>query len=561
MCGMLRSILALLSLLALLALALRSAWPPAVTPPRSAADFSNDNALAHVRAIATEPHPSGSAANDAVRAYLIHQIQRLGLDPVEQTATVPSRYGYPITVRNVMTRLSANTNRSQQAILLCAHYDSVPAGPGAADDAAAVAALLETLRALRASPPLARDVIVLFTDAEEFGLLGARAFCADDRFTSRFDPDSAPRPSTSKPHPWLADVAIVLNFEARGTTGPSIMFETAPGNLKLLRLYADADPHPVANSLSNDVYRLMRNDTDFTIFRRANRVGLNFAFGGGYTHYHTATDTPENLDPRSLYHHGQHVLALTRALGTLQDDDFHSLLNHKQPDAVAFNPWPNVLIVYSSDWILPFILVQWIITAATLIFHCKTRRLRLVPLLLSFLRLLLAMALTALSAWGLSRLIGLPESPTAIHLHMLLYTSLALCITLLCAAFKSPPADAHNLAIPAILLWSLLAIPILIYAPGGSFLTTWPPLFAALALVVAGPSLLRQVAAIGLVAPVILIIAPLFFLAWTALTLALAPLFAPLLVFAAWLLIPAVVHHGPAPVRSNNPGDLTPATQ
>lgn len=558
---MLRRAVSILALLVILALALRSAQPPAVRPPRTPADFSNDNALAHVRIIATEPHPNGSPANDAVRAYLANQIQRLGLEPVEQTATVPSRYGYPITVRNVITRFSGNANRPQQAILLCAHYDSVPAGPGAADDAAAVAALLETLRALRAGPPLARDVIVLFTDAEEFGLLGARAFCADDRFTSRFDPDTAPRQSTSKPHPWLADIAVVLNFEARGTTGPSIMFETAPGNLKLLRLYAQADPHPVANSLSNDVYRLMRNDTDFTIFRRANKVGLNFAFGGGYTHYHTPDDTPENLDPRSLYHHGRHALSLTRALANLPDHQFSPLIQYSEPDAVAFNPWPNLLVVYSAEYINVLSLIQWLITAAVLFFLIKSRRLRLVPLLLSLLRLLLAMALTALCAWALLKLIDLPQTPAAIHLHMLLYTALALLITLLCAAFKSRPADAHLLAIPAILVWSLLAIPINRYTPGGSYLSTWPPLLASLALVVSGPSLLRQIAAVLLTAPILLIVAPLFFLAWTALTLALAPLFAPLLVFAAWLLIPAVAHPGPAPVRSNNPEDLTPAPQ
>jgi len=102
--------------------------------------------------------------------------------------------------------------------MLVAHYDTVSRSPGAADDGAAVAALLETLRALNAGPPLRNDLIVLITDGEEPGMLGARAFVAE--------------------HPWLRDVGVVCNFEARGTRGPSIMFETSSDNGRLIREFA-----------------------------------------------------------------------------------------------------------------------------------------------------------------------------------------------------------------------------------------------------------------------------------------------------------------------------------
>jgi Zn-dependent M28 family amino/carboxypeptidase len=93
-------------------------------------------------------------------------------------------------------------------VLLVAHYDGVGAGPAASDDGAGSAALLETMRALRArKQPLAHDIMVLFTDGEEAGLLGAAAFVRE--------------------HPWAKDVAVILNFEARGTSGRSFMFEPA----------------------------------------------------------------------------------------------------------------------------------------------------------------------------------------------------------------------------------------------------------------------------------------------------------------------------------------------
>jgi len=53
-------------------------------------------------------------------------------------------------------------------------------GPGAADDGAAVAAVLETVRALRTQAPLRNDLVVLLIDGEENGLLGAQAVVRDD---------------------------------------------------------------------------------------------------------------------------------------------------------------------------------------------------------------------------------------------------------------------------------------------------------------------------------------------------------------------------------------------
>ena len=134
-------------------------------------------------------------------------------------------------------------------------------GPGAGDDASGVAAILESLRALKAGPPPDRDIIILINDGEEIGLFGAEVFAEE--------------------HPWAKDVGVVLNFDARGNTGPSFMFETSDGNGWLIEQMARALPHPMATSLTGEVYRLMPNDTDLTVYKKQGMAGLNFAFVGG----------------------------------------------------------------------------------------------------------------------------------------------------------------------------------------------------------------------------------------------------------------------------------------
>jgi acetylornithine deacetylase/succinyl-diaminopimelate desuccinylase-like protein len=204
-----RAVIALLLIALCVVFAVRVSRPPvAVAASASGTAFSAERAMKHVLAIARRPHPIGSAEHDRVRDYLISQLSILGLDPQVQHATgVGTRYPEAGIVQNILARIPGSQNGGR-ALLLVAHYDSVEAGPGAADDGAGTAAILETIRALRGGAPFVHDVIVLFTDGEEPGLLGAAAFVRE--------------------HPWAKDAAMVLNFEARGTSGRSLMFETGP---------------------------------------------------------------------------------------------------------------------------------------------------------------------------------------------------------------------------------------------------------------------------------------------------------------------------------------------
>ena len=299
---------------------------PASAPP---SEFSAERAMAHVEQIAQRPHPVGSPDHARVRDYVAGAIAHLGVK-VEIQSTVVRRGTTTVRmarVENILARIGGTG--STGAVLLASHYDSVPAAPGAADAGSGVAAILEAVRALKTAPPPRNDVILLLTDAEELGLLGAKAFVEQ--------------------HPWAKDVRMVMNFEARGTQGPSWMFETSAGNGAVVAEWASLVPKPAGSSLTYEVYKRLPNDTDFTEFRTLKTAGLNFSFVGGWEHYHTPGDSVAALDRGSLQHHGETALRLARRFASI---DLGSL---RAPDAVYFSlPLLDVAPHYSTAWAVPF---------------------------------------------------------------------------------------------------------------------------------------------------------------------------------------------------------------
>ena len=261
--------------------------PPAPLPATAPASrFSAERAIAILRTLLADerPHPVGSDANRALRDRVMAQLQSLGYAPQVQLSFVCNTRPACAWVENIV----ALPPGPGDVVLLTAHYDSVPAGPGASDDGAGVAILMEVGRALGPQPGIG----YLITDGEEAGLLGAEAFVKT---------------------PVAKRVAMVINVENRGTSGPSFLFETSRGNGGLIR-HMRAMARPFASSLFYTVYDLLPNDTDMTVFKRAGFQGLNFAAIGGLQHYHTAQDNLANVDARTVQHHGQNILAVARSL-------------------------------------------------------------------------------------------------------------------------------------------------------------------------------------------------------------------------------------------------------
>ena len=377
--GFFRRWLPLLSLLAVGALALYLQRPPRPVPAIAPATvFAAGRTVADLDSLAREPHALGTAAHARVRRYLLRRLRALGLAPrLQDTTLLLNVHGQLVLahVQNIVAQ-QPGVQAGGRAVLVLAHYDSQPHAPGAGDDAAGVVAMLETIRALRTGPPLLHDVIWLFTDGEEAGLLGARAYAAD---TARL----------------RQRVGVALNFEGRGNGGPSLTFEVSPRNGWLLREYAQAAPAPLASSLFYEAYRRLPNDTDFTPLREAGISGLNFAFVGGFPYYHSPADTPAHLDLASVQHHGSYLLALVRHFGN------QPLTATKEPDYTFFNPLGFWLVRYPATWSLPLVGVAALLLLLVAALAHQQRRLTWGGLLGGALAWLGGVGLVELIGWGL----------------------------------------------------------------------------------------------------------------------------------------------------------------
>jgi len=300
---------------------------PAPAPPGPG--FSALRARAHLDALARAPHPVRDQASLApVRDYIRGRLEAAGLEPVTlRHPEVTDRSGHRYPLENIA---AAIPGRSGSSVLLVSHYDAAPGSPGAADDGLGVASMLEIAGLVAGSPaPLENGVRLLFTDAEESGLLGAKA------------------EMERNPHLYR-DVNLVINLEARGVRGPAVMFETGPGNSAAVRLFRKAS-WPFGYSFASDVYRRMPNGTDLTVFTRAGLPGLNFAVLDGLAFYHTPRDSAQNVSMASLQHYGEQILPMVRAYAAdprlAGKEAFAS-----REDMVFFPCLPGVLASWPTRW-------------------------------------------------------------------------------------------------------------------------------------------------------------------------------------------------------------------
>ncbi|WP_435417686.1 M20/M25/M40 family metallo-hydrolase [Parerythrobacter aurantius] len=324
--------------MAALVLAIMATTPPepTATPSGNPAEPSASRAFAHIEEIAKEPHPTGSAANARVRAYLVAELEKMGLTVETTTGTIDRRAQDKLDhwdgqkssglteFVNIIATLPGK-DRELPAVALMAHYDSVWGSPGAADDATGVAVILETVRAITARGPQARDIVVILTDAEELGLNGARDFYAKHSLAGR--------------------IGAIINVEARGGGGIANMFQTSPGNAGIARLYAREVSHPSTSSLSAFVYSVLPNDTDLSpALERGGYAAYNIAFIGRSGLYHSPLSIPENVDRGSIHQMLGNVFELTSAMVSPKP------LPPQSHDAVFFDVFGEFVVVYAPGW-------------------------------------------------------------------------------------------------------------------------------------------------------------------------------------------------------------------
>ena len=303
------------------------------------AEFSTKRALEKVKHISQKPHFVGSENHDVVANYLVKELQKIGLQTSIQEGFAFSDWGTLTKCKNILVRIKG-TN-SDKTLLLLSHYDSAPHSfsKGASDAGSGVATILESVRAFTYNKKQHKnDIIILFSDAEELGLNGAALFVMQ--------------------HNWAKEVGLVLNFEARGSSGPSYMLmETNAGNAGLVKEFAAANvPFPVSNSLMYSIYKMLPNDTDLTVFRKNGNIqGYNFAFIDGHYNYHTAQDDLNHLDKNTLAHQGKYLMPL---LDYFSNADLNT--TRATEDDVYFSI-PFTFINYPFSWVLPMAIITFVL--------------------------------------------------------------------------------------------------------------------------------------------------------------------------------------------------------
>ncbi|MFT5253066.1 MAG: hypothetical protein ACI87N_002093, partial [Flavobacteriales bacterium] len=421
------------------------------------AEFSTARAFTQVETIAKQPHYVGSENHEQVANYLKNELQQLGLETSIQEGYTLTDWGNLVKSKNILARIKGSSN--SKALLLLSHYDSAPHSfsRGASDAGSGVATILESVRAfLYDKQKHKNDIIILFSDAEELGLNGAALFVTQ--------------------HKWAKEIGLVLNFEARGSSGPSYMLmETNKGNAALVKEFSAAKANfPVSNSLMYSIYKMLPNDTDLTVFREKGAIqGYNFAFIDGHYNYHTAQDDPAHLAKNTLEHQGSYLMPLLRYFSNTD------LNNTETSEDYVYFTAPFTFINYPFDWVTPMVIIAGLLFLLFVFIGIGKRILSLPEILKGFIPVLgslLTAGVMTFLGWKLL-LIVYPQYNDLLngftyngHAYITAFVLLSIAISFGFYQLFSKKKLTMNHYIAPLFLWIVINAVIAVSLPGAGFL-------------------------------------------------------------------------------------------
>jgi len=299
--------------------------------------FNTKLATEYIAAISQDQHSVYDPDNhEVVRLYLKDTLTEfLGASNVYE-------YNYDRSLieddieYDIHNLLGVIEGKNDTGILLVGHYDSrghigrtgeLGESYGAADDGYAIATMLEIAR-LYADKNLENSLYILMTDAEETGLYGAQMMATETTLMEK--------------------IGFVINIEARGVKGPAYMFETSTNNTKVIDFYTNAEL-PVTYSLATAVYTVMPNSTDFTEFLAIDKNGMNFAVLNGLEYYHTPFDNYTNINQSSIQHYGTQIVPLVDEF--VMNDQYKDVdYFDAETNQVFFTLFANVFVHYGEGF-------------------------------------------------------------------------------------------------------------------------------------------------------------------------------------------------------------------
>ena len=339
-------------------------------------DFSAERVMNTLASWGNEPHPIGSFQLQKVRDQIVDELTNIGLKVTLEngytSTTWNPAYKRMAYVENILATLPGDGS-SDKTIVLCGHYDSVVEGPGAGDDGYAIASMIETINLLK-SKPRKHNILLLITDGEEYGLLGAKYHMENNK---------------------TDDYAVLLNYEARGNEGPGIAFEWSENNHWLVSQVSEAYKRPIANSMSYEVYKIMPNSSDFSEFLEYDIIGINHAFIDGFSYYHHPQDDVDHLSPESVQHTGENMYLAAQHFVNTDLDVVHD------GNATFFNFY-GAFVYYRSSIDLFLIIIGLILSLLAIARILKQEPTTMGKFLASFFTLLIATLIILGIVFGLS---------------------------------------------------------------------------------------------------------------------------------------------------------------
>jgi hypothetical protein len=432
--------------------------------------FSATRAMTQISAIADDPRSVGSPEHSSARAHLIDQLESLGWSTQVQESIGMYDFGADGTqsiaaVANVIATKPGTA--STGTVLLAAHYDTVAGSPGAADDGIGVGVLLETARALSTARAPRNTIMILLTDGEELGLLGAEAFVRE----------RAKELGTT----------VVVNHEARGADGAPMTFRMSSPNSQLVEALAEA-PGAFADSSSEASFEALPNNTDFTPFEQAGLYGYDTAIVADGALYHSPLDDPAHLSAASLQQMGDTTLALTRELAGMD----LSAIGGGREEIVASVPWG--LLWYPQSLEIPLAIGALVLAVVVMLVLRRRGELTLPRVALSAgasVAVLMVAGAASYAVWQLallidpaqaSALVGEPYRPLLYRLAMLLA---GLGAVLASFALVRRRLGAIDLAVGMLVVLALAGVPLAFTLPGVSGAVVQPVLVVAAGAVIA----------------------------------------------------------------------------
>ena len=286
--------------LALVTILACHAAPPAFQPPVKPAGLSAD--IAYLASQSLAGRGAGTPGDDSAAVFLARRHQALGIPGAfpgvcKATETCPWSYfqyfvSQEVAGHNVGSFIrGSDPDLYREFVVVGAHYDHLGTSPrfaldpdlvastrpGADDNASGTAAVLELARRLAANPP-ARSVLLIHFDAEEWGLVGSRAF-------------------VQRPPVPLSSVVFMLNLDMVGRlNGRDLLIDGSVG---------DAPSRDLADSVARALgVRSARSSvsagrSDHVAFGTIGVPALSLTTGF-HADYHRVTDVPSRIDVPGL---------------------------------------------------------------------------------------------------------------------------------------------------------------------------------------------------------------------------------------------------------------------